>query len=180
MAMYRYFNKAPSWLQNPNGPILNRTCMLSEAISAANCKVLGWIYQDTGQIGKTINAAWGPYATFTADEKVVIAKTAAELVITNTLRYFQKKFADHPLKESTARTWMTKYKSELSIQVTLGRDLTIKKKYESELSVWWNCVRTWQSRSLKKSEEVIHSCWAKTWTNSCGNMWRVWGRQRPL
>ena len=38
-----------------------------------------------------------------------------------------EEICDRPLKESTVSTWMTKYKSELSVRVKLGLDLTIKK-----------------------------------------------------
>ena len=87
-------------LPNTNGPLSNR--MPSEAISSANREVLGLVHKGTGENRQTINTTRGPYATFTAAEKVVIAKRAAEFGVTNTLRYYQEKFADHPLKESTA------------------------------------------------------------------------------
>lgn len=65
-----------------------------------------------------------------AEEKLIVAKRAAEFGVTSTLRFFQSKFTDHPLKGSMVRTWITKYKSELSGQVKLGQDLTIKKLHE--------------------------------------------------
>ena len=69
----------------------------------------------------------------TDEEKARIAKRASEMGVTNTLRYTrtQKDFADRPLKESTIRTWVTKYKKELALRRNLGKEMTIA-KLESE------------------------------------------------
>ena len=87
-------DKAPSALPNPNGPLSNH--MQSETISSTNREVSGLVHQDTGQNRKSVKTTRGPYATFTADEKAVIAKRAAEFGVTNTLWYFQKKFVTVP------------------------------------------------------------------------------------
>ena len=46
--------------------------------------------------------------------------------VTNTIRHFQKDFQDRPLKESTVRTWMNKYKKELAERRRSGSELDIK------------------------------------------------------
>ena len=56
-----------------------------------------------------------------------IAKRAAEMGVTNTIRHFQKDFQDRPLKESTVRTWINKYKKELAERRRSGSELDIKK-----------------------------------------------------
>ena len=73
MALYQYFEKAPSTsgLPNPNNPLSNR--MLSEAILAANREVSGLALQESTVQGSKIKTTWGPYASFSTDEKVQIA-----------------------------------------------------------------------------------------------------------
>ena len=44
--------------------------MLSEAIPLANCKMLGWVHQDTGQNSTTINTTRGRYASFSATKNI--------------------------------------------------------------------------------------------------------------
>ena len=53
MALYKFFKKAPSAFLSPKGSLSGH--MLPEAISPANCKMLGLVYQDTGKNSKTIN-----------------------------------------------------------------------------------------------------------------------------
>ena len=97
MALYKYFEKAPSTsgLPNPNSPLLDR--MPSEVILAANCEVLGLALQESTVQDSKTKTTWGPYASFSTDGKVRIAKRAAEFGATNTLRYFQKRFSDRTL-----------------------------------------------------------------------------------
>ncbi len=51
---------------------------------------------------------------------MLVAKRAAEMGVTNTIRHFQKKFKDRPLKESTVRCWKNKYKKGLADVVSRG------------------------------------------------------------
>ncbi len=53
-------------------------------------------------------AGRGNYSRYTEKEKVKIAKRAAEMEVTNTIRHFQKDFEGRELKEKTVRTWMDK------------------------------------------------------------------------
>ena len=82
MALYKYFQKAPSALPNPNGPLLDR--MPSEVISSANREVLGFVLLDSTVQSSKTKTTRGPYTSFSTDEKVRIAKRAAEFGVTNT------------------------------------------------------------------------------------------------
>ena len=78
------------------------------------------------QIPASLNP-FGKYLVYTEKEKLKIAKRAAEMEVTNTIRHFQKEFSDRPLKESIVRTWMNKYKKELAERRRSGSDLEITK-----------------------------------------------------
>ncbi len=61
-------------------------------------------------------------------QKKTIARRAAEIGVTNAIRYFKKKFTDRELKESTVRLWVNRYKKELTSRRKLGReDMTVTK-----------------------------------------------------
>ena len=64
---------------------------------------------------------------YTDEEKYKIGKRAAEMGVTSTLRFYQKEFADRPLKESTVHTWATKYKKEMAQRSRFGREMEIAK-----------------------------------------------------
>ena len=64
---------------------------------------------------------------YTDEEKLKIGKRAAEMGVTSTLKFFEKDFADRPLKESTVRTWATKYKKELALRRKFGKKMEITK-----------------------------------------------------
>ena len=63
----------------------------------------------------------------TEEEKFKVAKRAAEMGTNNTIRHFQKEFDERPLKESTVRTSMNKYKKELTERRKCGNDKEMKK-----------------------------------------------------
>ena len=86
--LYKYFQKAPSALPNQNGPLSD--CMPSEPISSSNHDVSGLILQDRTIQSSRTKTIQGLYTNFSTDDKVWIAKRAAEFSIRNTLRYFQK------------------------------------------------------------------------------------------
>ena len=88
MALYKYFKKN-SVLPNPDGPLSTR--VPPSAIAEANKKVQPLIKTDSAskKTGKC-----GQYLVCTGEEE--------------SLRFYQKEFADRPLKESTVRTWATK------------------------------------------------------------------------
>ena len=47
--------------------------------------------------------------------------------VTNTIRHFQKEFTERPLKESTVRTWLNKYKKEITERRKCGNDEEMKR-----------------------------------------------------
>ncbi len=113
MALYKYFKKT-NILPNPEGPLSDR--VPSSSIASPN--------REVGQLLLTGNKAKPPTfgkrgqcLVYTDEEKARIAKQASEMGVTNTLRHTrtQKDVADRPLKESTIRTWVTKYKNELAL-----------------------------------------------------------------
>jgi hypothetical protein len=52
--------------------------------------------------------------------------------VTSILRFFNKDFADRPLKESAVRTWATKYKKELALRSKFGMEMKITKLESGE------------------------------------------------
>ena len=68
----------------------------------------------------------GTYEHFTPEENALIGKRAAEFGIRASIRYFSTKFPGHSLKESSVRTWMTKYQKELAARKRAGEDTTVK------------------------------------------------------
>lgn len=69
----------------------------------------------------------GQYKSYTPSEKAIISKRATECGVTNTVRYFSKKFADRPLCEGTIRTWVKQYKRELISRRGCNKDANIVK-----------------------------------------------------
>ena len=105
MSLLKYFKlKLDSVLPNPNGYLSK--VIPSSSIIAANEAVKHAVSQTT----KTR----GPYVQFTAEEKARMGKRAAECGIASTVRYFNKIYSDREVKESSVRTWMNKYKDEIS------------------------------------------------------------------
>ncbi len=87
----------------------------SSSIASANREVGQLLLTGNNAIAKP--PTFGKRGQCLVEEKARIAKQASEMGVTNTLRYTrtQKDFADHPLKESTIRTWVTKFKKELAL-----------------------------------------------------------------
>ena len=69
--------------------------------------------------------------------------------VKNSLQLFKKEFANHPLKESTARTWK-KYEQEIKFKHKFGKSMKIKK--------------------LESGKDVIPYCWELSWKKRCRNM----------
>ena len=61
------------------------------------------------------------YVQFTA-EKARIGKQTAECDIASTVKYFDKIYSDRKVKKSSVRTWMNKYKYEISKRKCAGED----------------------------------------------------------
>ena len=115
MTLLKYFKKTAT-LPDPKGPISSQ--VPPSSIASANKEVKHLLERSTGK-------ARSNYSTYTDEEKVKIARRAVEMGATNTIKYFQKEFVERPLKESTVRTWMNKYKAELAE----------RRKFDSEMKV---------------------------------------------
>lgn len=164
MALLRYFKKKDDLqLPNPNGPLSSR--MPSVAIAAANREVKELVScaSDAENAADTQKTSRGQYLSYTDKERARIAKRASEFGVTNTIRHFSKEFADRPLKESTVRTWMPKYRQELANRVKLGKNLTIKelqtKKRGHPYMLGEEMDRQLQEyvKSLRESKTVVNS-----------------------
>lgn len=121
MALLKYFKKS-SLLPNPEGPLSDQ--VPSKAILSANKEVEKLVVSEDSPVLPT--GKQGQYLSYTDEEKAKITKRAAEFGVINTLNFFSKEYSDHPLKESTVRTWMMKYKKELAIRVKSGESTSIK------------------------------------------------------
>ena len=81
-------------LPNLNGPLSHH--VPSSTIVAANKEV-------KPLLEKTLLRECGKYYVYTEEEKFLV-KRAVEMGTTNTIRHFQKNFAEHPLKEGIVRS----------------------------------------------------------------------------
>ena len=109
MNILKYFRpiKQTPDLPDPNGPLSEN--MPSSAVSSANAKVTDVFEKQTSSIR-------GPYLTLTPTQKYQIGKRTAEYGTTAAIRYYQKKFPDLPLKETTVRRLKNLYQSSLKAQ----------------------------------------------------------------
>ena len=131
MALLKYFKRddTKAVLPNPEGPL--STIMPSSSIQALNKSVEPLLSaSDNKESGSR-----GPYEYFTEEDKAVIAKRACEVGVTNAIRALDTRYPGKSLKESTVRTWNTKYKKELAERRKSGKSLDIarlenKKKWE--------------------------------------------------
>ena len=71
--------------------------------------------------GNTLGSR-GKYEIFSADEKAMISKRAAEHGVLSTIHHFSKVYPNRDLKESTVRGW---YINEIS-QLKAGKDVVVR------------------------------------------------------
>ena len=90
-------------LPDPRGPLC--TTVPSSAIKAANEQVAEVL---------TAPATRGPYFKLTPAQRLQVGKRAAEHGIAASIRYFEKKYPDLRLKETTVRRLKNLYLSELN------------------------------------------------------------------
>uniref|UniRef100_A0A1X7SY85 DDE-1 domain-containing protein n=1 Tax=Amphimedon queenslandica TaxID=400682 RepID=A0A1X7SY85_AMPQE len=158
MALFKYFKKS-SLLPNPEGPLSDR--MPSKAILSANREVESLVMTEDCPVMPPKKR--GAYLNYTDEEKARIAKRAAEFGETNTLKHLSKEYEDWPLKESTVRTWMLKYKKELASRVKKGEDTSITalkgKKRGHPYLLGEDMDRQLQAyiKSLRESKAIINS-----------------------
>ena len=150
--LYSYFTSSAKCLPNPSGPLSAE--VPSSSIKSAN-KIVGPLLQsaDPATCKKR-----GQYDVFTPEEKASIAKVAAESGVTRAIRNLGKKFPGRALRESTVRTWVKQYKSELSLKSktaedsravkvlklenkTRGRPLLIGKELDDQVKVYISALR---------------------------------------
>ena len=84
MTLYSYFKQKETLLPNPNGSLLE--IVPSTSISIVN-RELKTLLEEAGTSGSKKR---GTYQNFTREEKAKIAKRAAEIGVTNSIRHFQK------------------------------------------------------------------------------------------
>jgi hypothetical protein len=118
MSLLKYFQPSCSNLPKPEGCLA--TVMPSSSIVAANKEV----NEVLGEPAESTTRR-GTYEHFTSEEKALIGKRAAEFGVRASIRYFSKKFPHRSLKESSVRTWMTKYRRELAARKRAGEDTTV-------------------------------------------------------
>ena len=98
MVLYKYmYFKKTSVLPNPDGPLSTR--VPTTATKQAN-KEVETLLNNPESTSKPAGKR-GKYLVYTDEEKYKIGKWAAEMGVMNT-RFYQKQFANRPLRESMA------------------------------------------------------------------------------
>ena len=128
MSLLKYFQLANPTLPKPNGPL--STSVPSSSIAAANREVKQLLdkaenNERTDSPRATSTSKRGTYERFTAEEKAKIGRRATEHGVTASVRYFSKVFPGRSLKESSVRTWKTKYLQEIAAKRRAGVDVTV-------------------------------------------------------
>lgn len=118
MALLKFFKpvkKKPD-LPDPDGPL--SSAVPSSAISSANTKVL----EALTNIEENKKRTRGPYLglAITSAQKYEIGKRAAEYGVTNTIRYYSKKYPDLSLKETSVRRMKNAYQDHIKKQLASG------------------------------------------------------------
>ena len=129
MALLKYFkptNKTVgSILPDPQEP-LSRV-VPSSRIEAVN-KVVKPIVEEAMKAEAKGNSlgSRGKYEIFSADEKAMIGKRAAEHGVLSTIRHFSKVYPNRDLKESTVRGWKNRYINEIAQLKKAGKDVVVR------------------------------------------------------
>ena len=108
MALLKYFAKSKS-LPNPNGPFSSK--VKPETIKCANRKVSALLASTGSSSAKEVGSGQrlcGSYMKFTPEHKAQVAKYALESGNKQAIVRYSKQWGID-LKESTVRTWKTKY-----------------------------------------------------------------------
>ena len=143
-------SQAETDLPDPNGPLCEKIPF--SAVSLANTKV-------TDVLEKRTSSSRGPYLALTPAQKHQVGKRAAECGTTATIWYYQKKFPDIPLKETTVQRLKNLYQSGVKAQepkcsgasgfesvneihsVKTGRLLLIGDKLDKQVQQYLNDLR---------------------------------------
>ena len=103
MALCRYFKRhSDDKLPDPRGLLSIK--IPSTSIASANVEVKRVVSQEP--------VSRGPYTKFTAEQRAVIGKRAAEHGVAATIRFYAKEFPN--LKESSVHTWKSTYTHQKS------------------------------------------------------------------
>ena len=140
MSILKYFRPSnqKSDLPDPNGSLSEK--VPSAAIAAANTKVEALEKEQAGKKSR------GPYSFLTPAQKYELGKRASECGVTATIRYYEKRYPDLPLKESSVRRFKNSYQECLKLnRLCLGSE-------ETELIKELPSMKT--GRPLATGEEV--------------------------
>ena len=116
MSLLKFFKPSISNFPKPEGCFA--TVMPSSSIVAANREVKKVLDEPAESTTRRRT-----YEHFTSKEKALIGKRATEFGIIASIHYFSKRFPGHSQKESSVRTWMTKYRRELTARKRAGNEL---------------------------------------------------------
>ena len=109
-------------LLDPKGPLTK--ILSSSAIKMVNDEV-SKVHQKTGSSpGESICNKRGKYLTLTPAQRFKVGKRAAEHGVTAALRYFDKKYPDLALKETTIRRLRNLYQEQVKIRSTEDEAIT--------------------------------------------------------
>ena len=90
--------------------------------------------KEVSQLVTSTGEKCAPYLKVTPQQKVTVAKYAAEHGIVNAIRHFKKDFPEDSLKESTIRGWKKAYLLELQSRRRAGEDLAVKELPNNKIS----------------------------------------------
>ena len=109
MALLKYFSVQSKSLPDPNGPLSSK--VQPQAIESANKKVSALLAFDSSPKDDGSGPSRGPYMKFSPEQKAQVARYAMESGNKQAIVRYSKQWGDD-LKESTVRTWKSKYEEE--------------------------------------------------------------------
>ena len=151
MALLKYLKKSDS-VPNPEGPLSSR--VPASTIAASNKEVRSLLAKNKSE------RKHGRYSVYTEQEKAKIAKRAAEMGVTSTIRHFKTEFIDRLLKESTVCTWQDQYVKELDLRLKLGKDIKIESQKRGHPTLLGKEMdkelQEYNIKSLRESNAIIN------------------------
>ena len=110
MALLKYFSIQSKSLPDPNSPL--SSTVKPQAIESANKKVSAFLASDSSAKDDSSGPSRGPYMKFSPEQKAQVARYAMESGNKRAIIRYSKQWGVD-LKESTVRTWKSKYEEEL-------------------------------------------------------------------
>ena len=111
MALLKYFSAKSKSLPDPNGPL--SSAVKPPAIVSANRKASALLASDSSTKDNGSGPSRGLYMKFLPEQKAQVARYAMESGNKRALWRYSKEWGEGDLKESTVRSWKSKYKDEL-------------------------------------------------------------------